>query len=423
MSHRSKSHKVLRQVGLGIFRRLIPDRDLTRIAQQVRPRLRQRALTVGVVFGLLTVAQLQRGIMAVSTLLRHSWSRIRHRYGLSHLSAPVTRQAFSKRLQSMPWEIFRDLLSVLLGTLSELVNPGPGLFHGLFTVQAIDRTVVDVAARLIGVWKGKKGPGLGPGKKAQVGLDTMYDVTLGVPRVVVIEPARGRELESAHKIIRKGRYGPRVIYVLDRGYVSFALFRHIIQEECFFVIRVHRRAKYVRLRNLGPQDCLVRLGVSLPERQTQVDVRRVGFKEGGETFWYFTNLMPEHGIRPQDVRALYRMRWQVELFFRTIKCRMNATKFFSFHPNGIRLQIYAALCAHVLVRTLMAQSADRHQIPLEALSFDKALITVQCWMWERWEHLWTPRPRMRYLTELLDLIPLHCLVVRKKKLRRKKRAA
>ena len=41
MSHRSKSHRVLRNVGLGIFRRLIPDRELTRIALRARPGLRR----------------------------------------------------------------------------------------------------------------------------------------------------------------------------------------------------------------------------------------------------------------------------------------------------------------------------------------------------------------------------------------------
>lgn len=423
MSHRRRIHSLLRSVGLGIFRHVLPDAEVERIAQSARPRLRQRALTVGVVMGLLTVAQLQRGITAVTSLLRHTWSRVRHRYGLSHVSMPVSRQAFSKRLQTLPWEIFRDLLGALLGTLSELINPGLSLFHGVFAVQAIDRTVVDVAARLIHVWKGHAGPGPVTSPRAQVGLDTMYDVTFGVPRVVVFENASGRDIESARKIIQKGRYGPRVIYVLDRGYRSFDLFRHIGEQDSFFVIRVHGRARTQRLRRLGPKDDLVRLGVSYPDHQTQVDVRRVGVQEGTETFWYFTNLMPEHGIQPADVRVLYRMRWQVELFFRTLKHRMNATKFFCFHPNGVRLQIYVSLCVHVLVRVLMAKSAKLHRIPIHRLSFEKALTTVQCWMWERWEHLWTPRPRQRYLRELLDLIPIHCLLVTKKKPKAKNSAA
>ncbi len=154
-----------------------------------------------------------------------------------------------------------------------------------------------------------------------------------------------------------------------------------------------------------------------------VDVRRVGVEEGAETFWYFTNLMPEHGISPADVRVLYRMRWQVELLFRTLKRRVNATKFFCFHPNGVRLHIYVSLCVHVLVRVLMARSAKIHRIPFQQLSFDKALTTVQCWMWERWEHLWTPRPRQRYLRELLDLILIPCLLIRKKRRRRRSSAA
>ena len=423
MPNRSQAHRILRSVGLGIFRHFVPQEALSQAAQHHYPKLRQRALTVGVVMGLLTVAQLQRGIGAVSSLLRHAWSRVRHRYGMSRMSTPVSRQAFSKRLRTLPWEIYRDLLGNLLATLSDLMNPGRNLFHGLFTVQAIDRTVVDVAARLIGLWKGKTGAGSGPGRHAQIGLDTMYDVTLGVPRVVVIEGARGREIESARRMVRKGLYGPRVIYVLDRGYVSFDLFRHIGQQEGFFVIRMHRRARYQKLKRYGKRDFRVRLGVSVPGYQTEVEVRLVGIKEGQETYWYFTNLLPENGIEPRDVRTLYRMRWQVELFFRTLKHRMNATKFYCFHPNGVRLQIYAAFCVHVLVRIVMARSSKVHRVPIETLSFDKALTTLQCWIWERWEHLWIPRPRQRYLSELLDLIPVHCMTVKKPRRKPRKGAA
>ena len=332
---------------------------------------------------------------------------------------PVSRQAFSKRLQTLPWEIYRDLLGNLLTSLSDLVNPGLPLFHGLFTVQAIDRTVIDVAARLFGLWKGRTGSVGAASRNAQIGLDTMYDVTMGVPRVVVIEAARSREIASARRMLSIPLGGAKVIYLLDLGYVAFDLFRFIAEQRGFFVIRVHRGARYQRLKRYGERDFHVRLGISRPRHLPRVDVRLVGVKEGGETYWYFTNLLPEHGIQPQDIRNLYRLRWQVELFFRTLKHRMNATKFFCFHPNGIRLQVYAALCVHVLVRIVMARSAQLHGIPLEALSFDKALPTLQCWMWERWEHLWTARPRIRHLRELLDLIPVHCLTV--KKVRRKPR--
>jgi hypothetical protein len=44
-------------------------------------------------------------------------------------------------------------------------------------------------------------------------------------------------------------------------------------------------------------------------------------------------------------------------------------------------------------------------------------------MWEHWEHLWIPRPRKRYFDELLELISIHCLTVRKVSRRPKKRSA
>lgn len=78
--------------------------------------------------------------------------------------------------------------------------------------------------------------------------------------------------------------------------------------------RLKERTRYRVVRKLGRNDWLVRIGIWNPP-QSELVVRLVRVQEEGEWFYYVTNLMPEQGFTPEDIRALYRMRWQVELFF------------------------------------------------------------------------------------------------------------
>lgn len=167
MNLKSKAHSILRRTGLGIFKTLLDDDQIDDVVTQWYPQMRRRALTVGSLLGLLTVAQLEKGIDAVDELLRRGWGRVREAYGLGHTDRPVTHQAFSWRLKTLPWQIFRGILGVLFASYSEMVHPGQGLYHGVYSIQAIDGTVVDVAARLIRSWAAAPGRGGGPSQNAQ----------------------------------------------------------------------------------------------------------------------------------------------------------------------------------------------------------------------------------------------------------------
>ena len=80
MSEMARSHSILRRMGLGVFKHLIPDESIEDQCRPWHPKMRRRAFTVATLLGLLTVAQLENVTHAVEELLSRRWSRLRHRY-------------------------------------------------------------------------------------------------------------------------------------------------------------------------------------------------------------------------------------------------------------------------------------------------------------------------------------------------------
>lgn len=81
-------------------------------------------------------------------------------------------------------------------------------------------------------------------------------------------------------------------------------------------------------------------------------------------------------------------------------------RFFCYNTNGIKIQIYASLCAYVLVKMLAAQAARRYRFDAELVGFQRAAAIVRCWMYQHWESLWSLRPRRRRLHDLLEQIAI-----------------
>ena len=123
MNLRAKAHGILRRTGLGIFKTLLDNDEIEDVISQWYPQMRRRALTVGSLLGLLTVAQLEKGVDAVDELLRRGWGRVREAYGLHRVERPVSQPAFSLRLKMLPWQIFRAILELLFASYSEMVHP------------------------------------------------------------------------------------------------------------------------------------------------------------------------------------------------------------------------------------------------------------------------------------------------------------
>lgn len=238
------------------------------------------------------------------------------------------------------------------------------------SIIAADGTLLDALPKMLwALWQG-------PHDHA-VKLHFQFDVLRSVPVDVALTPGNGNEKDTLAEHLRAA-----CLYVLDRGYRDYAFFQKIIDAKSSFVARLQGNADYdvVETRPLSDQaraagvesDQLVWLGgkksgqnLRQPLRLLKIHVKNTpphglkprGARVDGKTkcirvnkeefdMWLVTDRLD---LLPEMVALLYRYRWQVEIFFRWFKCVLGCKHLLSQSENGIRIEMYAALIASLLI--------------------------------------------------------------------------
>ena len=152
------------------------------------------------------------------------------------------------------------------------------------------------------------------------------------------------------------------IIALDRAYIDFDLFRKWNEEKVFFVTRMKKNASYVVTERLRiPQnskvlkDEMIRLsGVSTWEKYP-LPLRRV-------VVWDDKNkteivLLTNHlRFGSTTISSIYKERWQIEVFFKTLKQNLKVKTFIGVSENALRIQIWTALIALLVIKWLHHRS-------------------------------------------------------------------
>jgi len=145
------------------------------------------------------------------------------------------------------------------------------------------------------------------------------------------------------------------IYVMDRGYVDFTRLHALHLAGAFFVTRAKSNMVWHRVYSM-PTDrttgiiCDQRIALDgfYTRQDYPAQLRRVRFNdpETGKTLIFLTNQMT---LPAMTICALYKNRWQVELFFKWIKQHLRIKRFFGTSENAVKTQIWIAVSVYVLV--------------------------------------------------------------------------
>jgi DDE family transposase len=198
-------------------------------------------------------------------------------------------------------------------------------------------------------------------------LHLQFDVLKGVPCDATVTPGASSEPEQLRAMLQPGR-----LYVIDRGYAGFQLFRDILDARSSFVGRVKDNTTFTvaEERPLPPEaraggvvrDVVVaKLGTAhhkdyLRQPVRLVIVRRTKPDGGVEELWLITDRLD----LPAELIALaYRYRWTVELFFRWFKCVLDCRHLLATDANGVAIQVYVALIASLLIVLWTGQKPTR----------------------------------------------------------------
>jgi len=188
-------------------------------------------------------------------------------------------------------------------------------------------------------------------------LHTMIDIQGSIPVFIDITHARVPDVLVLDKIVPQ----PGSYIVMDRGYIDFERLYRFNQAMAYFVIRAkgdlqfRRRQSHPIDKSTGLRsDQTIALTGPKSSLRYPIPLRRVSYysEEIDTRLVFLTN---DFFLPALTVAAIYRQRWQVELFFKWIKQHLRIKRFFGTSPNSLKTQIWIAVAVYVLIAIIKKQ--------------------------------------------------------------------
>jgi len=259
--------------------------------------------------------------------------------------AAVKRSTLADANESRDWRIWSDLAAVLIRRARKLYASESALGLDLAnTVYALDSSTVDLCLSLF-AWAPFRST------KAAIKLHTLLDLRGAIPAFIHISDGKLHDVNVLDMLA----FEAGAFYVMDRGYVDFARLYTLHQAGAFFVTRAKSPMDARRVysaatdRSTGViSDQQVMLNGHYSAKKYPEHLRRVRFKdpETGKTLIFLTN---NTALPALTIAALYKSRWQVELFFKWIKQHLRIKKFLGTSENAVKTQVWCAIATYVLI--------------------------------------------------------------------------
>lgn len=320
----------------------VPWTSFARIVARHGGAFRVRSLSCTEQFRAMAFAQLtyRESLRDIETCLLANQTKL---YGMG-FRAPVRRSTLADANEGRDWHIWEDLATVLIRRARKLYcNEDFGIELDN-TVYALDATTIDLCLSLF-PWAPFRSA------KAAVKLHTLLDLRGNIPAFIHISDGKTHEVNVLDMLlIEAGAF-----YVMDRGYLDFSRLFALHQAGAFFVTRAKRGMDAHRVYSM-PSDrsagiiCDQRIALNgfYVSQDYPEQLRRIRFKdpESGKTLVFLTN---NTALPALTIAALYKSRWQVELFFKWIKQHLRIKRFIGTSENAVKTQIWCAVATYVLI--------------------------------------------------------------------------
>ena len=268
------------------------------------------------------------------------------------LESEPKRSTLSYANAHRPWELFEKLFYDLL-TQCQAINPGKK-FRFKNRLLTLDSTTIELCASMFdwAHWRQTKGA---------VKLHLLLDHEGCLPIFGHVTDGKTADVKVAQSL----EFPKGSIVALDRGYVDYQLFTRWTRQGVYFVTRLKANADIqivqrheVSNRTAVLSDQTVRLQAFVAGRADLEDLRlvTVWLEDKQEKLMLLTN---NFHLAASTIAAIYRQRWQIELFFKLLKQQLKIKTFVGTSANAVRIQIWTALIAVLVVRYLQFRSNFR----------------------------------------------------------------
>ena len=323
--------------------KVIPGYQLDRLIKKHRGDYRVRKLgcreqLIALLYGQLT------GRKSLRDLELSFNSHSQHFYHLG-CGSEIKRSTLADANNNRPVELFEELFQWLVARgLS-----GKKRREASTCIRLLDASTVVLNKQRFG-WA------IGHKDKSGIKLHTVYDLDAEIPTYFELTPARNSDLSTAKELtFEAGRY-----YVFDRGYYDFSFWRDLDQQGCRFLTRLKKNSP-TQIEHIKPlpsgvhtiiSDHEVRLSKRMSKSRVNPYQKRlrevvVQVEPTAEPIRLITN---DFDSDARDIAALYKKRWQIELFFKWVKQNLKIKTFLGTSENAVKIQILVAMIAFILLK-------------------------------------------------------------------------
>ncbi len=309
------------------------------------------------------MARASRGFSARDQFLSMAFAQVTFRESLRDIEAclrgsphlyamgirgNVTRTNLAYANEHRNWRVYGAFAQVLIAKARRLYAEDTIGLDIEEIVYALDASsTIDLCLSLFGWATFRRA-------KAAIKLHTMIDLRGSIPVFISITDGSVHEVN----ILDELAFEPASIYVMDRGYLDFERLFRIQLATAFFVTRAKRNMSfYVSAsqpvdRSSGIScDQTIRLTVAKSKSQYPDKLRRIRYRDGATGQWlvFLTN---NFTLPALTIAAIYKSRWQIELFFKWIKQNLRIKAFFGNTENAVKTQIWIAICVYLMIACL-----------------------------------------------------------------------
>jgi len=256
----------------------------------------------------------------------------------------VARSTLADANDAHDWRIYADFAQVLIAMARPLHAAEPMAVELEQSLYALDSTTIDLCLSLFPWARFRK-------HKAAVKMHTLLDLRGNIPSFLHITDGKVADVNVLDEFLPEAG----AFYVMDRGYIDFERLYRFTLESAFFVVRtktnvlLQRRYSHPVVPATGVRSDQTVILTSMASASAYPDaLRKVGFvdEESDKRLVFLTN---NFSLPAATIAAIYKQRWQVELFFKWIKQHLRIKAFYGTSENAVKTQIWIAVSAYVLV--------------------------------------------------------------------------
>jgi len=283
----------------------------------------------------------------------------------------ICRSTLSDANNNRSYQIFERLFYKLLERCKTITPRHKFRFKN--PLHTIDATTIELCLSIFPWAKYRK-------TKGAMKLHFLYDHKGCLPSFIVMTEGRCCDITVVKEKDFSSRLLPDSIISIDRAYIDLKWLQSLTKKRIYYVTRLKKNMKFVVLgqHTVSKNKNVIRDELICFIQAIQSGACRDTFRlityydpDTKKTLQFLTN---NFTLSPVTIAAIYKSRWQIELFFKWIKQHLKIKSFLGTSKNALLTQIWVAMCYYLLLTYIKYQTKFKYPLIELARIFREILL-------------------------------------------------